>query len=66
MLKQRGLIGLIIFYESYSSMYTPRNKLMVAAIKINTKGNAMDIAPDCMADKAYEPPPTNKTMAINP
>ena len=39
---------------------------MVAAIKINTKGNAIDIDPDCMADKAYEPPPTNKTMATIP
>ena len=47
-------------------MYRPRNKLMVAAIKINTKGSAIDIVPDCMADKAYEPPPTNKTMASNP
>ena len=33
-------------------MYTPRNKLMVPAIKINTKGNAIDIDPDCIADKA--------------
>ena len=47
-------------------MYRQRNKLMVAAIKINTKGKAIDIAPDCMADKAYEPPPTNKTIATNP
>ena len=47
-------------------MYTPRNKLMVATIKINIKGNAIDIDPDCMADKAYEPPPTNRTMATNP
>ena len=39
---------------------------MVAAIKIKTKGNAIDIDPDCMAVKAYEPPPTNKTMATNP
>ena len=47
-------------------MYTPRNKLMAAAIKINTKGNAIDIDPDCKADKAFAPPATNKTMAINP
>ena len=47
-------------------MYTPRNKLIVATIKIKTKGNAIDIVPDCMADKAYEPPPTSKTMAIIP
>ena len=47
-------------------MYTPRNKLMVAAIKIKTKGKAIDIDPDCKADKAFAPPATNKTMAINP
>ena len=39
---------------------------MVAAIKINIKGNAIDIDPDCMAIKAPEPPPTNKTIATNP
>ena len=47
-------------------MYTPRSKLIVAAIKIKTKGNAIDIDPDCMAIKAPEPPPTNKTIATNP
>ena len=47
-------------------MYTPRNKLMVAAIKMKTKGKAIDIYPDCMADSAYEPPATNKTVATNP
>ena len=47
-------------------MYTPRNKLTVAAIKIKTKGKAIDIDPDCMADSAYEPPATNKTVATNP
>ena len=30
----------------------PFNKLMVAIIKINTKGNAIEMAPDCIADKA--------------
>ncbi len=39
---------------------------MVAAIKINTKGNAIDIEPDCMACKAVEPPPTNRATATNP
>jgi|TARA_B100000959_G_scaffold18266_1_gene17660 hypothetical protein len=47
-------------------MYTPRNKLIVAAIRINTKGKAIDIDPDCIADNAYEPPATNKTVATNP
>ena len=47
-------------------MYTPRNKLIVAAIKINTKGKAIDIDPDCMADNAYEPPATSKTVATSP
>ena len=47
-------------------MYTPRNKLMVAAIRINTKGKAIDIDPDCMACKATEPPPTNRAIATNP
>ena len=47
-------------------MYTPRNKLIVAAIKINTKGNAIDIDPACMASKATEPPPTNRAMATSP
>ena len=35
---------------------------MVAAIKINIKGNAIDIDPDCMADKAYEPHPLIKQL----
>ena len=30
---------------------------MLATISINIKGNAIDIAPDCIADRAYEPPP---------
>ena len=38
----------------------------MAAIKIKTKGKAIDIDPDCIADKAYEPPATNKTVATNP
>ena len=47
-------------------MYTPRSKLIVAAIRINTNGKAIDIDPDCIADKAYEPPATSKTVATNP
>ena len=39
---------------------------MVAAIKINTKGKAIDIDPDCMASKATEPPPTNRAIATYP
>ena len=39
---------------------------MVAAIKINTKGNDIDIDPACMASKATEPPPTNRAIATNP
>ncbi len=38
----------------------------MAAIKIKTKGKAIDIEPDCIADNAYEPPATNKTVATNP
>ena len=38
----------------------------MAAIKINTKGKAIDIEPDCMADNAYEPPATSKTVATSP
>ena len=33
---------------------------------MKTKGNAIEIDPDCMACKAAEPPPTNKAMATNP
>ena len=50
----------------YSSIYTPRSKLTVAAIKIKTNGKAIDIDPDCIADNAYDPPATNKTVATNP
>ena len=39
---------------------------MLATISINTKGNAIDIAPDCIADRAYEPPPIRSTEASNP
>ena len=47
-------------------MYTPLSKLTVAAISIKTKGKAIDIDPDWIADNAYEPPATNKTVATKP
>jgi hypothetical protein len=39
---------------------------MVAAIKINIKGAAIDMAPDCIAYKAYEPPPKIRSLAYTP
>jgi len=33
---------------------------------MNTKGKAIEIDPDWIADKAYEPPATNNTVATKP